>query len=187
MKSDRKEINAVVLDYLPRGHLSGKRPQYKNEPLIQAVGTDQFKLLELTPKPNTDLSLHDRVYIGDQERDKIERVKRRIGYQELTATAKLELPFAVTDIVNENESRFVELFNTAVPISQKLHMLHLIPGIGKKILWEILEERQKKPFENFKDISSRIKSLPHPEKMVVNRVIEELEDPEVKYRLFTSR
>lgn len=66
-------------------------------------------------------------------------------------------------------------------------MLHLLPGIGKKLMWEILEERNKKPFESFADINQRIKSIPHPEKMIISRVMEELQDPSVKYHLFTSR
>ena len=66
-------------------------------------------------------------------------------------------------------------------------MLHLLPGIGKKLMWEILEEREKAPFTSFADISERIKAIPHPEKMILNRIMEELEDPHVKYHLFTSK
>ena len=66
-------------------------------------------------------------------------------------------------------------------------MLHLLPGIGKKLLWEILDEREKRPFDNFHDISTRIKSIPHPEKMIINRILEEIKDPNVKYHAFTSR
>lgn len=40
-------------------------------------------------------------------------------------------------------------------------------------MWEILDERQKKPFENFSEISQRIKAIPHPEKMIIARVMEE--------------
>ena len=87
----------------------------------------------------------------------------------------------------ENQDRYVDFFNKAVPITSKQHMLHLLPGIGKKLLWEILEERGKKPFENFADISERIKAIPRPEQMIVKRILEEIEDPNVKYHLFTSK
>jgi putative nucleotide binding protein len=186
MRTDRQEINAVVIDVLLRGHADVHRPQFRSEPLLQAVGTDQFKLLELVPK-NTDIQIHDRVYIGDKERDRIERVKRRISYADLTPTARLELPYAIESIVMENEGRFVEFFNKAISITPKLHMLHLLPGIGKKLMWEILETRERKPFESFADISERIKAIPHPEKMIQKRILEELEDPDVKYHLFTSK
>jgi len=186
MKSERKEVNAIVIDILQKGHSSDPRPVFKREPIVQAVGTEQFKLLELVPK-NTDIMIHDLVYIGDAERDKIERVKRRIGYEELTPTARLELPYAIEKIIRENEGRFVEFFNKSLPITPRLHMLHLLPGIGKKLMWEIIEQREKKQFESFADISQRIKSIPHPDKMIQNRILQELQDPDIKYHLFTSK
>lgn len=186
MKTDKKEVNAIVLDVLLKGHPDDPRPPFKREPLVQAVGTAQFKLLELVPK-GLDIQIHESVYIGDGEREKIERVKRRIGYDELTQTAKIELPFVVEKIVQQKESEYVQFFNRSISISPKLHMLHLLPGIGKKLMWEILEEREKKPFESFAEISQRIKSIPHPEKMIISRIHEELEDPNIKYHLFTSR
>lgn len=187
MRSDKKEIYAVVIEYLPHGRVdAGGRQQYRSEPILQAVGKNQFKLLELVPKVD-DISINEEVYIGSKERNKIERVKRRIGYADLTKTAIVELPFAIEGIVKEDEQRYVAFYNTAVPISIKLHMLHLLPGIGKKLMQEILTERQKSPFKSFADISERIKAIPRPEQMIVKRVLEELEDPEIKYRLFTSR
>ncbi|HZD42730.1 MAG TPA: DUF655 domain-containing protein [Methanomicrobiales archaeon] len=186
MKTEKKEIYALVLDILPKGYANDPRPVYKREPILQAVGVDQFKLLELIPKTQ-NIAIHEKVYIGDEEREKIERVKRRIGYEELTQTARLELPFAVEKIVSEHEDRFVQFFNKAISVTPRLHMLHLLPGIGKKLMWEILEEREKKPFESFEDIRQRIKTINKPEKMIVSRVLEEIENPETKYRLFTTK
>jgi putative nucleotide binding protein len=187
MKAEKKEINAIVLDVLMKGHAEDRRPSFKREPIIQAMGLEQFKLLELVPKPSAKIELYDKVYIGDAERDKIERVKRRIGYEELTPTAKGELPFIIEKVVKEREADFVMFFNKAISITPKLHMLHLLPGIGKKLMWEILEERNKKPFASFADISARIKSIPHPEKMIISRILEELQDQNVKYHLFTTK
>jgi putative nucleotide binding protein len=186
MKTEKKEINAIVLDVLQRGHPDDPRPVFKREAIVQAVGISQFKLLELVPKLLA-IEIHELVYIGDGEREKIERVKRRISYDELTQTAKVELPFVVEQLVKEKEPEFVQFFNKSISITPKLHMLHLLPGIGKKLMWEILAEREKKPFESFADISRRIKSIPHPEKMVANRILEELQDPNVKYHVFTSK
>jgi len=187
MRTEKKENHAIVLDILQKGHADDPRPVYKREPLVQAIGLEQFKLLELVPKPNAVIQIHEKLYIGDEEREKIERVKRRIGFEELTPTARVEVPYVVEQIVREHEDRFVQFFNTSVPITPKLHMLHLLPGIGKKLLWEILDERQRKPFESFADVAHRIKAIPHPDRMIINRVLEEIEDPETKYRVFTAR
>ncbi|MDD4072251.1 MAG: DUF655 domain-containing protein [Desulfobacterales bacterium] len=186
MKADKKEVNAIVLDVLMKGHPEDPRPPFKREPIVQAMGLDQFKLLELIPKMTATINLYDKVYIGDAERDRIERVKRRINYNDLTPTARGELPFIIEKMVKEREQEFVSFFNKSISITPRLHMLHLLPGIGKKLMWEILEARNKKPFANFADISARIKSIPHPEKMIEARIMEELQDPEVKYHIFTS-
>ena len=186
MKTEKKETSAIVLDILMRGYASDPRPVYKREPVIQAVGVDQFKLLELIPK-SVPIGVHEKVYIGDDEREKIERVKRRISFSDLTPSAKLELPFVVEEIVHENELRFVQFFNRSISITPKLHMLHLLPGIGKKLMWEILAEREKKHLESFEDIRTRIKAITKPDKMIISRILQELEEPEIKYRVFTTK
>jgi putative nucleotide binding protein len=187
VKAEKKEVNAIVLDVLMKGHVDDPRPSFKREPLVQAMGLEQFKLLELVPKPNVRIELYEKVYIGDAEREKIERVKRRIGYDDLTQTAKGELPFIIEKIVKEREQEFVLFFNKAISITPKLHMLHLLPGIGKKLMWELLEERNKKPFASFADISARIKAIPHPEKMIQARILEEFQEKDVKYHVFTTK
>jgi putative nucleotide binding protein len=187
MKTEKKEVNAVVLDVLVKGHPDDPRPQFKREPIVQAMGLEQFKLLELVPKQNVEISLYEQVYIGDGDRPKIERVKRRIRYDELTHTAQGELPFLVEKVVKEREQDFVQFFNKSVPITPKMHMLHLLPGIGKKLMWEIIGSRERKPFQSFSDISQRIKAIPHPDKMIIARIMEELQDPEVKYHVFTTK
>jgi len=126
MKTEKKEVNAIVLDVLQKGHPDDPRPPFKREPLIQGIGLTQFKLLEMVPK-TLEIQIHENVYIGDGEREKIERVKRRISYDDLTQTAKLELPFAVERIVKEKEPEFVQFFNKSISISPKLHMLHPFP------------------------------------------------------------
>lgn len=186
-RADKKEVEAVVLDFLQWGYANDRRPLNQREPIIIAVGTDQFKLLELIAKPNVAINLHDKVYIGDGERKHVERVKRRISYDELTNTAKGELEIAVEEIIAESEMRFVEFYNTSISISLKMHMLNLLPGLGKKTLTDTLEQRQRKPFESFEDIRTRVKSLQKPEKFIRERIMLELEDPEEKYHIFTSK
>jgi len=61
----------------------------------------------------------------------------------------------------------------------------LLPGLGKKMMHDILEERRKKPFESFKEMCDRIDFLRAPDKLIAKRVELELTDPKQKYRLFT--
>ncbi|MDO5847054.1 MAG: DUF655 domain-containing protein [Methanocorpusculum sp.] len=186
-RNDKKEVDAVVLDYLQWGYADDKRPLNQREPIILAVGCDQFKLLELIAKKDRPINLHDIVYIGDGERKDVERVKRRISYEELTPTAKGELESSVEEIIAANEARYIEFYNTSVPMSLKMHMLNLLPGFGKKTLADTLAERQKKPFESFADIKARVKTLQKPERFIRERVLLELENPDEKYHVFTSK
>jgi putative nucleotide binding protein len=184
------EEYAIVLDYLPQGHHGGEKPVYKREPVAYAIGEEFLTLIELVPRRGVSLSSHERVYIGKDERDKIEYIKKRAEYDDLTSAAKSELPYAIDEIVTKKEARFVEFFNESQAISTRLHRLELLPGIGKKLMWEIIEER-KDPFKSFDDISKRIKSLPDPKKLIVKRILLELEGGERKlgkgkYKLFIA-
>ena len=48
------EEYAWVLDYMPNGHPDSKR--FKREPLVLAIGEMEFKLLELVPKEDPNIT-----------------------------------------------------------------------------------------------------------------------------------
>jgi putative nucleotide binding protein len=183
---ERLEDYAYVLDFMPYGHPEDKRPIHKREPLAQIVGEKYFTLLEVSLKKGSSPLVMDRLYIGKGERDVVHKIKRKLRYDDLTPAAKSELPYVLEYIVKQNEQRFVEFFNKAEPITTRLHQLELLPGVGKKTMWAILDERKKEPFKNFEDISNRVKGLQKPEKLIVNRIIYELQNPNTKYKLFTA-
>ena len=186
MESKREDY-AYILDYLAHGAPDTKR--FKREPVAYALGEREFKLLLLIPKPGAEIAIGERVYIGKDlaRRTKILHVKRRIGYEDLTNTAQMEIPYVIEKIVMENEKRFVDFYNKAGPISTRYHMLELLPGLGKKSMWAILEERKKEPFKSFKDIAERVSTVHKPEKLIINRIEKELSDPTQKYHLFVAR
>lgn len=184
------EEYAFILDYLPTGHPEDERPIYKREPVSYGLGDKHLSLLELIPKKGVELSIGERVYIGKDDREKIEYVKRRADYDDLTASARSELPFVIDKIVEKEEKRFVDFFNDSQPISTRYHQIELLPGIGNRLMWEILNERRKKPFESFEDISVRVKAVHDPKHMIVKRIVLELEGGKElgkgKYKLFTA-
>jgi putative nucleotide binding protein len=176
-----RDENVIVLDFLPHGHSIGRQ-----EPIAQVIGDKYFSLLEVVVKRDTILKSGEKTYIGEAKRDKIDHIKRRITLGDLTSFSKSELPFVVEKVVKENEPRFVNFFNTSQPISTRLHQLELLPGIGKKHLWDIIDERKKSPFASFEDIKSRIKLMPDPSNSIIKRVMEELEDDNIRFRLFVA-
>ncbi len=184
-KIEKYEDYAYILDFLPYGHVDDKRPLHKREPLAQVIGERYFTLLELSIKKDKNPLVMDRVYIGKGERDVVNRIKRKLRYEDLTPSAKKELPFVVEKIVRLREQEFVEFFNKAGPITTKMHQLELLPGVGKKTMWAIIEERKKGPFKSFEDLSGRVKGV-QPVKLIVGRILHEIQNPNTKYRIFVE-
>jgi putative nucleotide binding protein len=178
----RYEEYAYVLDYLPHGRL-GTRPGYRAGALIQVVGEEYFTFLEAIARDGVVLKTSDRVYVGKDSRIKITYIIGRINYDDLTSNAKMELSGTVEKIVINREKGFINFFNTAQAITPRMHGLELIPGIGKKYMWQIIDERDRKPFQNLKDLQNRV-NMPNPSKLITRRILEELAG-ESKYRLFT--
>ncbi len=144
------------------------------EDILQVIGERYFSLLELIPMRGKRFEIGERIYLGKGERKKIERVKRRIKYSDLSQEAESNLQEVLEKIIEKNEPYFVNFFNNARPITTRLHSLQLLPGIGKTLIWKIIEERKKEPFKSFEDITNRVK-IQDPKKMIAKRIIEELE------------
>ncbi len=180
-----KEENAIVLDFLPNGYPFDKRPSHKKTAVVQALGTEHFTLLELVPKKGIFVQPYEEIYIGEGKREKIHHILGKLPIERITTTAKAELEFVVKDMVKKNEARFVGFFNTAQPLTTRMHQLELLPGLGKKHMWEIIESRKEKPFENFADIKKRVKLMPDPEKTIVRRILQEIQGVE-KHRIFAE-
>jgi putative nucleotide binding protein len=182
----RYEEHAYVLDFLPHGR-PGIRPQgragYRAGALVQLVGEEFFTLLEALVKDGAMLKAHDRVYVGKEPREEITYIIGRIGYEELTAAARMELSPVISRIVLSRENWSITFFNTARAVTPRMHALELIPGIGKKYMWQVINERERQPFQSYDDLQKRTE-LPNPVKLVTKRVLEELSG-ESKYRLFT--
>lgn len=177
-----KEETCLILDFLPNGYADRR----KSEPIAQAIGTSYFSLLELVPREGINITPEEEVYIGDGKRDKIRFIRGQIEYDKLTNMAKTVVRDVVEKLAQRNEQRFVEFFNKASTITPRMHQFQLLPGVGKKHLMDILDERRKKPFQSFQDIKDRVKMFPDPLKTVVARIILELEGNE-KYYIFTQR
>jgi putative nucleotide binding protein len=186
MMEKRYEEYAYVLDFLPHGRpgvrVSG-RAGYRAGALVQLVGEEFFTLLEALIKEGANLKPHDRLYVGKEAREEVTYIIGRIGYEELTVAAKTELPSVISRIVLNREEWFIDFFNNARAVTPRMHALELIPGIGKKYMWQVINTREKKPFESFDDLQKRTE-IPNPVKLITKRVMEELSG-DSKYRLFT--
>lgn len=181
----QKEDQAIVLDFLPHGYPFDPRPSHIKTPVVQAIGKKRFTLLELCPKKGIFLQPNEEVYIGDGKREKIHHILGRLQYDKITNTGISMLESLLKDLVKARESDFIQFFNKAQPITIRMHQLELLPGLGKKHMNAIIEVRDEKPFDSFEDLKSRVKLIPDPEKIVMRRILLELEGKE-KHRIFTD-
>lgn len=168
-----REEQAIVLDYLEHGYPFEEGTM--KSPIVQALGIAHLTILELIPKKGMQLQPHQEVYIGEGKREEIHHIKGRIPASKLTATAKNSLQHVVEELVDKDEKRYIDFFNKAQPLSMRMHQLELLPGFGKKHMWEVLEARKEKPFESFEDLKKRVKLLPDPKTIVIKRIMMELE------------
>ena len=176
---------AIVLDYLPHGRSDDDRPQYQKSPVAQVLTVDGFGLFELVFADDESVSIGDEISI-DPPPSAVERV-RRVDFDALSGGARSELEPVVRELLEADEDRLVEFYNEAGPITLRLHQLNLLPGIGDKLRDDILDARKRQPFESLVDLEERISGLHKPEEIVVERVMEELRDEDVKYKLFARR
>ncbi len=179
------ENYAYILDYLPTGRQTERG--FHKEPLALAVGEDELKLLEVLPRTGTALTPGSRVAlvpIGGAP-PPIDHVRRRIGFDELTVAARTELTAALAEIVKRNSARYLRFFNEAPAVSRRFHLLELLPGIGKKTMQQIVDERRRAPFQSFEEMEQRL-HLKNPERLIAGRIEQELGGVEDKYRLFVA-
>ncbi len=179
------ERYAYILDYLPSGRQTDRG--FHKEPLALAIGEDELKLLELIPRPGASLTPGSRVALVPIEgiSPPIDHVRRRVGYEELTVSARTELPTALESIVRTNSARYLKFINEAPAVSRRFHLLELLPGIGKKTMQQMVDERRRAPFASFAEIENRM-HLKNPERLIVGRIEQELSGVNDKYRLFVA-
>ena len=165
------EEYAYVLDYTQRGKSTTVRG--REGLIVQGIGEEHLTLLELLGVQNMNFEVGERVYIGREGRDKVISVLGRLEYEYISPSAKNDLPAIVEKIVLQNEKRFIDHINNAQPVTPRIHALELIPGIGKTYMLTIIREREKRKFDSFADLQTRV-GLRDPAKLIVKRIVDEI-------------
>jgi putative nucleotide binding protein len=159
--------------------------QRNSAPQAYVLGVDEFQLYLVRFDDDPDVSVGDRVAV-DPRGESVERV-RRVDFEDLSGAANSELEYAVEAIVDADERRFVDFYNEAQAITTRLHALNLLPGIGKKLRNNVLDQRKRQPFESFEDLEERVSGLHDPRQVLVDRILQEIQEADMKYRIFTAR
>lgn len=89
--------------------------------LVEAIGEDSLTLLEGEAPAEAEFHPGERITVGNSEPARIDHVRQRLTYGELSLIARDALETAVTALVRIDEERFVELFNSAESVSLRRH------------------------------------------------------------------
>jgi len=181
----KKFREVIILDLLLHGHPEEDRPSWAKTPIAQVLTFPDFVLYEVKVYKNSDIQVQEqKTYEEFLNEEKIKEVLKKIDYNDLTSTSKaLIQPILETEVLRF-EDEFINFFNNSTSITPRMHALKLLPGIGQKHMWEILEVRERQKFVTFQDISDRT-SISNPPKIISLRIIKELQR-DVKYYLFSK-
>ena len=181
----KKFREVIVLDLLIHGHPEEDRPSWAKTPIAQVLTFPDFVLYEVKVYKNSNIQVQEqKTYEEFLNEEKIKEVLKKIDFNDLTSTSKaLIQPILETEVL-KFEDEFINFFNNSTSITPRMHSLKLLPGIGQKHMWEILEARDRQKFVTFQDISDRT-SISNPPKIISLRIIKELQR-DVKYYLFSK-
>ncbi len=174
-----KDEYAYVLEYLPFG-----LPDSKDRKTEAIVLTDSLGLLLVALKKDVKIDTGIKVYIGENKRDEVHHIIERITPDKLSGNGLLMLKEKIGSIVSENEEKYMNIINKLGPVNVRLHSLSLIPGVGKKMVQKIIEERGKSIFKSYADFDERVGFMPGISNSIQERIEEELQNKD-KYKIFT--
>lgn len=185
-KKPEHEPSGIIIeiyeDFLPAGVKSSDsfRKRYQ---VITVVGTEKFSILRCFLKNQLNTVAMGETVDLEEQKNNFQLVKK-LKPTEWSSLLKGEIEDAISQIVKNNEIKYVDFFNTAHLITTKLHQLKLLPGVGEKRLVQILKIRDQQPFLSYEDIEERLAL--NPVELITKRILEELET-EQKYILFTKK
>ncbi len=174
-----KDEYGYVLEYLPFG-----LPDSKDRKPLAVILTDSLGLLLVALKKDVKVDVGKNVYIGENKRDEVHHIIQRITPDKLSGSGLSELNQKIELIVKENEPKFIGIINKLGSVNIRLHSLNLLPGVGKKMVQKILEERNKEPFKSYEDFDERVGFSQNISNSIKERIMEELENKD-KYHIFT--
>ncbi len=182
----KKFRELIILDILLHGHPEEDKPSWSKTPIAQVLTFPDFVLYEVKCNRDSEIKIQEKnTYEEFLIHNKLKEVLKKIDYKDLTNTSKaLIQPILEKEILNYEEE-FLNFFNNSTSITPRMHSLKLLPGIGQKHMWELIEARNRQKFTTFQDITDRT-SLSHPTKQLAQRIIKELQREGIKYYLFSK-
>jgi putative nucleotide binding protein len=156
------------------------------QPLVQAVATTSFALVDVIVTDASALDRGDRLYVGPGAWDRVVGIDRQLSYHALPAVVQGVLGPTIERIIQRNEDRFIEVFNTTILDDHDGHPLDLLSGLSADCREAIVAERSQRRFADFTDLTARVECVKQPWNLVAERVLTELRGDDDTYRWLTT-
>ena len=180
-----KGTELYVLDRFDHGGMD--RARHGWNPFVQIIIVPHFVLFEVEIKEDSDIKLMEKIVISGTESDGLANIKRKLKFADLSTTSKDVIDLVLEQYIKDYPDKFLNWINRAQSITIRRHYLELLPGVGKKLMKEILELRKIQPFESFDDLHERVPGF-KPIHSISTRIVEELQgnEEEIKHHIFVK-
>ncbi|PIU22163.1 MAG: hypothetical protein COT14_02555 [Candidatus Diapherotrites archaeon CG08_land_8_20_14_0_20_30_16] len=152
---------------------------------IYVLGNKKFTPLELSIKKDQNVELCEKVYFGDDKRDKIENVVKWISEKEFLQVSKSIALEAIEKIIIDRKEYYINFINENVLKDEFKNMLIRTLCVGPKTFIKIFDARKEKPFESIKDLEKRANT-----KVVVKNIASKVYDEicgKDKFKIFANK
>ena len=175
-------IVEIYEDFLPVG-VKSSGDYRKRYQVVTVVGTDKFSILRIfMRKPLNTIARGETLDLNEKKANF--QLVKKLRSSDWSTALKDDIEEIISQIIKKQEIKFVDFFNKAHAITNRLHQLKLLPNVGEKRVIQILKIRDQQEFISFEDIEERVGL--DPVDIIKKRILEELETDQ-KYILFTKK
>ncbi len=156
---------------------------YKN--CVFVLGNKNFTPLELLLKNNETCDLLDKLYLGEEKRDKVQNVNKWISEIEFQEANKLIVYDAIQKIILDNEQKYLEFINSNKDFELQKKALAISFRLGPKTTEKILDAKKEKEFNSLKELEYRAKTNIFM-KNLIQKIYNEISGKD-KLRIFANK
>lgn len=152
---------------------------------IYVLGNKKFTPLELSLKIDQDCEICEKVYFGNDKRDKIDSVVKWINEKEFLSASKITVLEVIEKIILDNKEFHLKFINDNILKEEYKNYLQRSLCVGPKTFKKILDARKEKAFESIEDLEKRAST-----KVVIKNIAEKIYNEisgKDKFRIFANK
>lgn len=152
---------------------------------VYVLGNKKFTPLQLSLKKEQNIEFCEKVYFGNEHREKVENIVKWISENEFLNVSKLIALEAIEKIITENKDYYINFINENIPKEEYKNLIQRALCIGPKTFEKIKKAQCEKPFECFNDLENRAGT-----KVLIKNIAEKIYDEisgKDRFRIFSNK